>query len=92
MEETENKNRENLSQESPVQESAAAETATSESTAQKTKKSLKFKLGENIKKFALMILSVFQDYPVTMIAILLAAFGSTILVTWDNRDTIIYPE
>lgn len=92
MEETENKNRENLSQESPVQESAAAETATSESTAQKTKKPLKFKLGENIKKFALMILSVFQDYPVTMIAILLAAFGSTILVTWDNRDTIIYPE
>ncbi|MBP5264464.1 MAG: hypothetical protein J6Z33_08850, partial [Lachnospiraceae bacterium] len=90
MEETENKNRENLSQESPVQESAAAETATSESTAQKTKKPLKFKLGENLKKLGLMILGVFKDYPVTMIAIVLAALGGSILVTWHNRETEIY--
>ncbi|MBO5986816.1 MAG: DUF4153 domain-containing protein [Lachnospiraceae bacterium] len=92
MEETENKNRENLSQESPVQESAAAETATSESTAQKTKKPLKFKLGENLKKLGLMILGVFKDYPVTMIAIVLAALGGSILVTWHNRETEIYVE
>ncbi|MBQ6096102.1 MAG: DUF4153 domain-containing protein [Lachnospiraceae bacterium] len=92
MEETENKNRENLSQENPVQESAAAETATSESTAPKTKKPLKFKLGENLKKLGLMILGVFKDYPVTMIAIVLAALGGSILVTWHNRDTEIYVE
>lgn len=87
MEEMEKMNQENASQETISPESPAKEPP-----AGSGKKPRKFNVGENLKKLGLMILGVFKDYPVTMIAIVLAALGGSILVTWHNRETEIYVE
>ena len=52
------------------------------------KKSLK----ELVKALGSKIIGVFRDYPVTMIAIMVAALIASILVSWENRDTEIYLE
>ncbi|MBP5669317.1 MAG: hypothetical protein J6X14_03310, partial [Lachnospiraceae bacterium] len=67
MEEMEKMNQENASQETISPESPAKEPP-----AGSGKKPRKFNVGENLKKLGLMILGVFKDYPVTMIAIVLA--------------------
>ncbi len=52
------------------------------------KKSIK----ELVKALGAKIIGVFRDYPVTMIAIMLAALIASILVDWNNTDTEIYLE
>ena len=52
----------------------------------------KNRLAETFKALSQKIIGVFKDYPVTMIAIMLAALVGAIMVSWENRDTEIYLE
>ena len=49
-------------------------------------------LLSTLKDLCQKIAGVFREYPVTMGAIVIAAFIGTLLVTWKNNDTSIYPE
>lgn len=47
----------------------------------------KIHLGDALKVLGQKIMDVFRDYPVTMIAIMIAALIGSILVCWHDRDS-----